>query len=357
MRISASQLKTYRRCPRLWWFTKIRKLPEAGGSSYGATFGSVFHRVAERYLKKEDPFPLGWSSSLHKGDADKIKWLLKEGIEQKLLAIQEESKVEHPFKVNLMEGVDISGIIDFLIPGEVIDHKTAKTSRYVLNEEQLAKDLQMLIYAKIAIEDKPEITLRHNIFCRIPLKAKPVRTTVTKAQIDKNWEEIKKTAKSMLETANETETPEYHTGPHCNMYGGCSFTPICFGTESIAHYTSRLSQEEKSMSKILVRNKKSSLTLHIGVHTVKNICPDPTQTRISLSDLLRQVVEDEGDTLEEYYKQHAFERRDLLKTLVPKALKKPLLVFSSGHFSLTPDEKALLSALKPYADIIREGSA
>jgi len=356
VRISASQLKTYRRCPKLWWFTKIRKLPEAGGSSYGATFGSVFHRVAERYLKQEDPYPLGWSASLQKGDADKIKWLLTEGIEQKMLTIQEDSKIEHPFKVNLMTGVDISGIIDFLISGEVIDHKTAKTMQYVLNEEQLAKDLQMLIYAKIAIGDKDEITLRHNVFCRFPLKAKPTRTAVTKEQIEDNWKGVQVTASGMLETSKETEAPDYHTGPHCSMYGGCSFTPICFGTESIKHYENRVSHKEEKKVSIIARHKKSTLTLHIGVNITKNKCPDPTQRTVTLPDLLRELVEDEGDTLESYYKQPAFERRDLLKTLVPRVLNKPLTVISSSHLSLTPDEKSLLSALKPYADIILEGS-
>ena len=354
MRISASQLKTYRRCPKLWWFTKIRKLPEAGGSSYGATFGSVFHRVAERYLKQEDPYPLGWSASLQKGDADKIKWLLTEGIEKKLLTIQEDSKIEHPFKVNLMKGVDISGIIDFLIPGEVVDHKTAKTMQYVLDEEQLAKDLQMLIYAKIAIEDKDEITLRHNVFCRFPLKAKPTRTAVTKEQIEENWKGVQVTAAGMLETSREKEPPEYHTGPHCNMYGGCSFTPICFGTESIKHYENRLKPKEEKKMDIHARHKKSTLTLHIGIVTSKDKFPDPSTRKILLADLLRELVEDEGDTLEQYYQQNAFERRDLLRTLVPRVLGKAAIISSPPYSALTPDEKALLSAIRPYADIIIE---
>ena len=107
---------------------------------------------------------------------------------------------------------------------------------------------------------------------------------------------------------------------------------------------------------IIARHKKSTLTLHIGVTMTKNKYPDPTKKSITLPDLLRELVEDEGDSLETYYAQPAFERRDLLKTLVPKILNKPLTVLSSSHMSLTPDEKSLLSALKPYADIILEGT-
>ncbi len=355
MRISASQIKTYQRCPRLWWLSKIEKLPEPKGNSYGATFGSVFHAVAERYLNGEEPFPFGWSASLQEGDGKKIKWLLKEGIDKGMILRHKSAKIEHSFKVDLIPDVMISGFIDYLIPGEVVDHKTARNTRYILNEEKLAHDLQMLIYAKIALDhtDDEEINLRHNVFIREPLKTKITKTRVTKEAVLKHWTKVKEVATKMLVTSKRKEIPPYPTGVHCEMYGGCPFRPICFKVETMEHFRKRVERKGKPL-KAIVKAKKTNLILHIGVLQTKNKCPDPSMATLSLSDLLRTMVEDQGDTLEDFYSLNAFDRRDSLATLAKSISTKSMTVNTPPLYSLSPDEKALLSALRPYADVILE---
>tara|TARA_R100000152_G_C6780941_1_gene214460 strand:+ start:1528 stop:2604 length:1077 start_codon:yes stop_codon:yes gene_type:complete len=358
VRISASQIKTYQRCPKLWWLSKIEKLPEPEGNSYGATFGSVFHSVAERYLKGEEPYPFGWSASLQEGDGKKIKWLLKEGIDKGMIVRHKSAKIEHSFKVDLISDVMISGFIDYLIPGEVVDHKTARNSRYILNEEKLAHDLQMLIYAKIALDytDDEDITLRHNVFMREPLKVKVTKARVTKEAVLKHWESIKKVAADMFVASKRKEPPPFPTGTHCEMYGGCAFRPICFKVETMDHFRKRVERKGKPL-KAIVKAKKTNLVLHIGVLETKNKYPDPSISSITLSDLLRSMVEDQGDTLEDFYNLNAFDRRDTLATLVKSVVNESLLVKVPPLYSLSPDEKALLSALRPYADVVREAQA
>ena len=71
---------------------------------------------------------------------------------------------------------------------------------------------------------------------------------------------------------------------------------------------------------------------------------------MTVADALRFIVEKVGDnTLEEFYKKNAFQRRDLLKQLVPGALKLLGDTQIIARWSMGPDEKALLEALSPYS--------
>ena len=119
------------------------------------------------------------------------------------------------------------------------------------------------------------------------------------------------------------------------------------------HFRERVERKGKPL-KVVASKKKTNLTLLIGVNETKNKYPDPSSSSLALSDLLRVIVEDQGDSLEDYYKQNAFDRRDIIKTLVPSIVNESLTVVSPPLHSITPDEKALLSALRPYADVILE---
>ena len=50
--ISASQINTFEKCQRHWWFRRVMKLPEPPASHF--TFGTVLHAVCERYLSADD---------------------------------------------------------------------------------------------------------------------------------------------------------------------------------------------------------------------------------------------------------------------------------------------------------------
>ena len=71
---------------------------------------------------------------------------------------------------------------------------------------------------------------------------------------------------------------------------------------------------------------------------------------ITIADVLRFAVEDVAeDKLETFYTKNAFERRDLLKTLANKVVKRlgPIQVIVRS--TVDPDEKAMLAAISPYS--------
>ena len=74
--VSASQIDTFRLCPRKWWLGKIRKLPGNAGAQH-FIFGTILAEVCERYLLADDLgydksgvpvdlYPPGWTSAINR---------------------------------------------------------------------------------------------------------------------------------------------------------------------------------------------------------------------------------------------------------------------------------------------------
>jgi hypothetical protein len=284
--ISASQIATKRRCPRQWWFEKVRRLPTP--MIKGGVFGSVLHAVCERYLlandlgrdsngQPVDLYPVGWEISYNKYTKEEegrltpaeqatVNVLIAKGIEEGVLERLPNRKVEEQFnfvvnKPEIPSGgnctVNMVGFIDVLMPGEVQDHKTSKDKKYFLSKAKLKTNSQVLIYAYYEIKRIKEqggsipktIKLRHNQYCKDPNKPSIRKTEVEVKTVDvlAHWKQVEADAKDMVILRDSTQ--EFHDIPDpenpqktCRAYGGCPYLTVCFGRESPEVYEDRMTR-------------------------------------------------------------------------------------------------------------------
>lgn len=287
IRTSASQHETFELCPRKWWLLKVRRMPTKG-ATHSQAFGTVLHNVCERYLEADDLgrdpntgkavelFPDGWHIAHNRyGGIDgelsvteqvQVKNMIDKAIEDGVLERRPDREVEKYFRESVIKmddgtNIQIEGYIDVAYPDLVEDHKTSKNSRYLKTAKTLAKNTQVLIYAKITLEEirrkggaiPRHITVRHNQYVKDPKEKRPVR--VVEAQIpiediDAFWNNrIIENMKSMYRVrTNADKWSDIKEPPDlakaCNAFGGCDFIPICCGRETEEQFEARLDPEK-----------------------------------------------------------------------------------------------------------------
>lgn len=373
MKISASQLKTYERCPRLWWFDRVRDMPR-NPSTKNQVFGKVLHSVLERYLKGDalgrnpdgspvDLYPEGWQTDetgqrIEPSEEELIQGMVEKAIEQGVIARQNGGQVERHFEVTLVpadpliESILIQGYIDYLSPNCITDHKSVARMRYALSKEKLTSDIQMLVYAQVAGVNY----VQHTVFDKSTGKVESRGPHyVSDEAKDLMWEKLQDYALHMkalrdLGLADEdfSRIPANYPSQACNDYGGCNYIYVCGGQLTPSKY-----RERKSLPVINPTNaappeaKAPQLTILHGV-TVDKGSVGPTMT---IADLLRTVVEAEGSTMEIYYAKNAFDRRDAVKQVIPKYLADLCPLVVTTRQDLDPDEKSLLAALCSYSTV------
>ena len=254
MKISASQLKKFDLCPKMWFLEKIEKIPQ-GPPHYGATFGTVLHGCLERLQKGEEVYPEDWASPLRFGDDELIQDLVS-----MYKPLADEVKVEERFEVDLIEDITLVGYIDLLLDGHVIDHKSTSSFKWALSAEELGRDLQMLVYAKYALDQLPKprpIKLQHNVFLRkLPAKRRTTVAHVSPGAILERWGEIQNTALEMKRVAAGS-CPEVAMGSQCHAYGGCPYASMCAGTISRGQLEKKMGAFEDRLAEIAA-NKKNN---------------------------------------------------------------------------------------------------
>lgn len=298
MHVSSSQDETFTRCKRKWWFLYPQSMPSIARGDLD--FGTVIHEVCERYLLADDTgrvsalefesqhvwpkgsvlegqvvgdpvelYPDGWDTvddkkgkrSLPPVSSILIKKLVENAIEEGVLERSPGRHIEHDIDRKLIPGVKMIGKIDVKLPGEIQDHKSTKDMKWAKSADKkhwnyLGNSLQMLNYAYESIQEDPsleEVTLRHNVFCKNPEKpeTRKVTVTVTRAQVIKNWNRLKKQA-GLIKELTEADVPEEEwrtiEGPSqkdaCGDFGGCPFLQICSGLEAPSQYRKRIESRQ-----------------------------------------------------------------------------------------------------------------
>ena len=248
---SASQISTANLCLRKWWFRYILKLKEP--KKKALVLGSALHSVVENYLKGKELYPEGWDKEISKESSLRIAFLIDKAILTSILVDISNAEIEYSIEEKdliIMDGdhgpISLIGFIDVLHPTGIMDHKTAKTSKYIETPESLKKNQQLLIYAKAFIERNkklnisiPEnIHLRHNYFIFAEYETDPlpvVETTVTPEEVEIAWKNVKISVEKMIKAARLIKSDDWKQidgfsipGEVCNKYGGCCFKDICF---------------------------------------------------------------------------------------------------------------------------------
>ncbi len=272
--VSPSQITTFLRCPRLWWFQKVRRLAEVD-KGHGH-FGTVLHGVVERWLLAEggrdpatgervDLFPDGWHIARNKftnepdGVLDikerrQVKKVVREAIENGYLMRWPNAIIEHRMRRPVLGKIKTDAYIDVLLEDGVIDHKTTSNFRYAESRRSLEHNIQLLFYAREVLERNPDcdsIRLAHIYYAKKPTgrQTKLVETWVDQAHVWSWWDLIRNTVRYMLEiealTSEErwqnVDGPEDHSRA-CMAFGGCSFRTVCVRREGVTRYSKRVAK-------------------------------------------------------------------------------------------------------------------
>jgi PD-(D/E)XK nuclease superfamily protein len=270
-RTSASQVKDYDGCPRLWFFKNVlrRRPPQTDAQSRG----TAIHSALEGYLKVgkvEDQLP---APGVTVEEFKEYVEVIKPHYEARAGTVVGKGLVEHKDEMATYEGgpkfvLIIDHAREVKVAGTVIpqidDLKTLSDFRYVKTPDELAKDPQMVSYAEWAIrqyeeENEPPpdfVSIRH-VYVRT--RGKKISTERSRlmppVEVREQWAKIIEKIRSMQKLAAEVTDPMavLPNTSHCSAYGGCFFRPDCHGAppKSIAEAfekEQRKSEDERSQN-------------------------------------------------------------------------------------------------------------
>jgi hypothetical protein len=249
--VSASQIKDFRACNRLWFYTRILKqrAPQTEAQSRGTTV----HGALEAHLKagKIEPDILERAKGLGITEKDLADYVASM---EPFVGKPGEGLTEHRDSMATYEGgpefvLVVDHAREITVEGhgtipQIDDLKTTSDFRYCKTPDELSKDVQMISYAKWALWRLFEqrslppptfVSLRH-VYVRT--RGKRVATArdvlVTPADVETRWAAILDDVRDMESLAaigsevNPQDVPATTTD-HCSAYGGCFFRVQCFG--------------------------------------------------------------------------------------------------------------------------------
>ena len=230
--VSATSIQLFKEgCNRRWFERYV--LGKKGESSPAMVMGNKVHTELENYL---NGVALPKTSTIEGKIANAGLNLLPTphknmGIEISLDDYQLENSP-----------VKFKGFIDLFIPSslqedkvmEILDHKTTSNFKYAKTEEELKKNLQLIIYAKHIMKwiEGDEIRLTHvSYLTKTPYKAIKRSVVVSRKHIDEQFESILKTVHLMLEASEQdvysmekNEKFCWSYGKKCPYYDDCMIT-------------------------------------------------------------------------------------------------------------------------------------
>lgn len=245
--ISASQISTYRDCPRKWAFDKIDKIPRE--DTPATKFGKEAHTVMEHYGRTGETPIKSLMTAPERAAYEVIKHNTTAGFKEDGIYLEgtDFKGVPAPscdddgkFAIMIPESKDLAlhGYIDYMDarnPRHIIvkDYKFLKSDRYIKNSEMLAVDPQCLIYSYYAFSVYPQctsVTFGHEI----GIKETPPRHKRTSIAVTKNalffmngMRKIFDTCKAIAAEHRKVRKRFKKETSACFMYGGCSYKDKC----------------------------------------------------------------------------------------------------------------------------------
>jgi DNA helicase-2/ATP-dependent DNA helicase PcrA len=234
LKLSASAVDSYRKCPQLFCFSRLWSLKE--GPAATLSFGSVMHTTVKRFIDQYRKgvklpfdevarvFETEWTSAGYEDEYQESEYK-KDGIEQlrvfhaEFLANPPEVlDQEKSFELPLENNVIINGRIDQINSlgkkdVEIIDYKTGKARK----EADARRDLQLSIYA-IAAKEILELNPVRLAFHY--LQNNQVQSTT------RNEKQLDEAQKVIQEAAADIRAGEFSPkrGFACR---GCAYKPVC----------------------------------------------------------------------------------------------------------------------------------
>lgn len=227
MNIRPSTIKTLQMCEILWVYQNI-VYPEKNIPSKSQQIGIQYHEQLAKYLLY--PYEINRTEAVDKC-IDFLDSLIEQtnvfGVEDFVQLRLLHSKTPVFFEVKgQCDYWQISGNSLF-----VVDHKTCSTFEYCLIESELAKDAQLLIYAKSILEQRGTteiVELTHNYVSTKTQDSQQVTVSLSLENFNNNFEQF---VKPYLERAYDLFTDRgvelQGNLSGCSRYGGCKFVNEC----------------------------------------------------------------------------------------------------------------------------------
>jgi hypothetical protein len=289
MRVSPSQIETFRLCKRKWAFKMIDGLEDPQKASQA--FGVEGHKRIESWLK----------TGTHPGKDD-IGVLVQKAIKPGFLPTPSPALlIEHEYSIPLKDDDyphddQLVGFIDCIVPPEggaappvVIDHKFRSDFRYAMSAPELRQDVQALVYSLAAwlIFDTEEVLNRWIYYAatgrerpRKPKGVQKVEVVRGSGDIITDWRKLIPELRTMLDLrrASIRALDLEGTASSCDAFGGCAFKGQCKLTSN-ARLKSLVAQSNFTSTRLLTNNEKTYTenppTIDVGQTGGQPMAEDP----------------------------------------------------------------------------------
>jgi CRISPR/Cas system-associated exonuclease Cas4 (RecB family) len=228
--VSASSITLFSECERKWYYRYI--LGVKGETSDAMRRGTEIHEELEHFLN---------TGEFKTADTTAVK-IAETGVPHlesvnRVIAV-EDSLEGYPLAKNL--GVQFKGFIDVLAEEDehtvhILDHKTTSDLKYAKTPAQLAQNIQLIIYAKHLLDNKPEYThalLTHVYYTtKKPFQSKRVDVRLARAEVDEAFKDVESQVAKMLTAAEQTMEFTNKNSKYCFAYNKrCEHHAACFTT-------------------------------------------------------------------------------------------------------------------------------
>lgn len=249
VRVSPSQIETFEKCKRLWYFGWIEGIRSP--SSAAQERGTRIHQVIEFYLlhgRIPSPEETYDGALLNHADHDLGRRLVAKAIENHHLPQggRPDLEIEAAIQVDIL---DAAGNVIATMVGRkdlgyeepdavyIEDHKSTSSFDYAKTPAQLAENIQLVTYAKAARAagaTKP-LVVSHIYYLtknKIKVATHRVEATLTEDQIAQVWARVVDATTEMVrlratKPGADAVEPTGVFSKHCGAYGGCQFKERC----------------------------------------------------------------------------------------------------------------------------------
>lgn len=267
-RYSASQIKTYNDCPRKWAHRYIDHR-ESPPNKY-ALWGIKLHKDTENYLN---------GKSIKEIDNDNLKIILPS---IKHLPQPGDCTTESRFDLGLIGLGALVGYIDIKtyvddIPIN-IDIKTTSDLRWALTPEELASDVQSVIYAKARMLEESCRKVRNRwVYMQRNLNnpaTRKVEAEMYSSEVDEHMANLITTIQQMgdlYDSGSKAKDVDPKTTA-CDKYGGCPYKEFCnlTGKERLRSFIMNQSMKEKLAARMAEKSKKTHTPTETEEHDQVN---------------------------------------------------------------------------------------
>lgn len=245
-RASASQISTWKLCHRKWFYDKVLKIPQ--GYKPGTEVGTAIHTALEDYQatgkRLEGSSIVSYRDNKNRLHEVDIVPILKEVWDYPLVVdrVMEPGTVGER-KVDIFIGdIPLTGRIDLSWQDGstmyIMDYKSTKNFKYMLDPEEATYDPQTIVYSSWALEqDGVEEVVFYFLYIRTVapfVKPRPIEVRHTKETL-KDY--LDAASEILLEMKKARQVPEYRIAQNkdaCWKYGRCAYQQKCYEVPTIS---------------------------------------------------------------------------------------------------------------------------